>query len=225
MEMDVESQVISEARTGMESAIDHLVKDDKREMEMLTSKGDILAKELADLLALVRLKELEITQNDAQIQEVEKRISNVVSEFHGTQSSIKTRLDDLQAAQSKLDSENEKLDVKKKEIDDFVFASEEKRSKLAEIASAASNEAKACQDLMENWRSMVALIMQHRKDRIHFAELEEQISQEIQLLRQQVADSRANLQVRFNSFLTFTSLRNAFVGLFLNKISNYVTDN
>jgi hypothetical protein len=34
--------------------------------------------------------------------------------------------------------------VKKKEIDDFIFASEEKRLKLAEIASAASNEAKTC---------------------------------------------------------------------------------
>ncbi|KAF3331227.1 myosin heavy chain, non-muscle [Carex littledalei] len=194
MEMDVESQVILEARSSMESAIDHLVEDDKQEMEMLTSKGDVLAKELADLLELVRLKELEIAQNDAQIQEVEKRISNVVSEFHSTQSSIKTRLDSLQAAQSKLDSESEKLAFKKKEIDDFVFVSEEKKSKLEELASAASKEASTCRDLVENWRNLVALIMQHRQDRIHFVELEEKVSQEIQSLRQQVADSREKLQ-------------------------------
>ncbi|KAJ1702570.1 hypothetical protein LUZ63_002349 [Rhynchospora breviuscula] len=194
MEVDVESQVILEARSGMESAIDHLVEDDKREKETLTSKGNILAKELADLLELVRLKELEISQNDAQIQEVEKRISNVVSEFHDTQSSIQTRLDNLQVAQSKLDSEGEKLALIKKEIDDFVSISGEKILKLAEIASAASNEAKTCQDLVENRRNLVALIMQHRQDRIHFAELEGKISQEIQSLRQQVADSRANLQ-------------------------------
>jgi hypothetical protein len=49
----------------------------------------------------------------------------------------------------------------------------------------------------------VALILQHRRDQIHFAELEEKISQEIQLLRQRVAGSRANLQVRFNSSLIF----------------------
>ncbi|KAJ4811243.1 Myosin-8 [Rhynchospora pubera] len=194
MEVDVESQVILEARSGMESAIDHLVEDDKREKEILTSKGNVLAKELADLLELVRLKELEISQNDAQIQEVEKRISNVVSEFHDTQSSIQTRLDNLQVAQSKLDSEGEKLAWRKKEIDDFVSVSGEKILKLAEIVSAASNEAKTCQDLVENRRNLVALIMQHRQDRIHFSELEGKISQEIQSLRQQVADSRANLQ-------------------------------
>ncbi|KAJ3707345.1 hypothetical protein LUZ61_011050 [Rhynchospora tenuis] len=193
MEMDVESQVILEARSGMESAIDHLVEDDKRE-EILTSKGNVLAKELADLLELVRLKELEISQNDAQIQEVEKRISNVVSEFYDTQSSIQTRLDNLQEAQSKLDAEGEELALRKKEIDDFVSVSGEQISKLVEITSAASNEAKACQDLVENRRNLVALIMQHRQDRIHFAELEGKISQEIQSLRQQVADSRANLQ-------------------------------
>lgn len=214
MEMDVESQVILEARSGMESAIDHLVEDDKQEMEMLTSKGDVLAKELADLLELVRLKELEIAQNDAQIQEVEKRISNVVSEFHSTQSSIKTRLDDLQAAQSKLDSESEKLALKKKEIDDFVFVSEEKKSKLEELASAASKEASTCRDLVENWRNLVALIMQHRQDRIHFVELEEKVSQEIQSLRQQVADSREKLQVRIIFFLICTSLQYAFVVFF-----------
>jgi chromosome segregation ATPase len=223
MEMDVESQVILEAQSGMETAIDHLVEDDKREMEKLTSKGDALAKELADLLELVRLKELEIAKNDAKIQDVEERISNVVSEFHGTQSSIKTRLDKLQAAQSRLDSEIEKLDVKKKEIDDFVFASEERRLKLAEIASAATNEAKACQDVMENWKNMVALIMQHRKDRTHFAELEEKMSQEIQLLRQRVADARANLQVRSNSSLVFYFFSACFVSFFY--IFNCVTDN
>ena len=221
MEMDVESQVILEARSGMESAIDHLVEDDKQEMEMLTSKGDVLAKELADLLELVRLKELEIAQNDAQIQEVDKRISNVVSEFHSTQSSIKTRLDNLQAAQSKLDSESEKLALKKKEIDDFVFVSEEKKSKLEELANAASKEASTCWDLVENWRNLVALIMQHRQDRIHFVEMEEKVSQEIQSLRQQVTDSREKLQVRIIFFLICTSLQYAFVGIFFNlKLCN-----
>jgi uncharacterized protein involved in exopolysaccharide biosynthesis len=68
----------------MKSAIDYLVEDDKQVMKMFRSKGDALAKELADLLELVWLKELEIAQNDAKIQEVEKIISNILSEFHGT---------------------------------------------------------------------------------------------------------------------------------------------
>jgi uncharacterized protein involved in exopolysaccharide biosynthesis len=68
----------------MKSAIDYLVEDDKQVMKMFRSKGDALAKELADLLELVWLKELEIAQNDAKIQEVEKIISNILSEFNGT---------------------------------------------------------------------------------------------------------------------------------------------
>jgi hypothetical protein len=128
----------------MKSAIDYLVEDDKQVMKMFRSKGDALAKELADLLELVWLKELEIAQNDAKIQRSWENNFKYIVWIPWHIIRHQTRLDDLQAAQSRLDSESEKLDVKKKEIDDFIFASEEKRLKLAEIASAASNEAKTC---------------------------------------------------------------------------------
>ncbi|KAJ3677688.1 hypothetical protein LUZ60_003412 [Juncus effusus] len=194
MEMDVECELIGEAESGLQSRIDKLVEHDRREKEMLSTKREILAKELADLLELVRLKEQEIALNDAQMHEIDRRISDVASEFHETESSIKRKLDDLQAAQSELASESESLAMKKKEIDDFILSWDERRSKLAEIASVCSVEAKRCEDLVQVQRDSAASITKRRLDRIHFAKLEESISEDVQSLKQQVADARAALQ-------------------------------
>ncbi|XP_072978510.1 uncharacterized protein [Typha angustifolia] len=194
LEMEIESQLVCEAHLGLEEAIEHLVEDDRREKYMLRSKGDILAKELGELLELVRLKEAEIAENDSQIQEVQKRISGVVAEFHMTQSSIDMKRDNLQAAQSKMASENAALVMKRKEIDDFVSVAEQKRSKLMELANVSSDEAKSCQNFVELRRSLASSIVKSRQDRVKFVKTEEKILEDIQILRQQISAARTSLQ-------------------------------
>ncbi|XP_072993101.1 uncharacterized protein [Typha latifolia] len=194
LEMEIESQLVCEAHSGLEEAIEHLVEDDRREKYMLKSKGDILAKELGELLELVRLKEAEIAENDSQIQEVQKRISGVVAEFHMTQSSIDMKRDNLQAAQSEMASENAALVMKRKEIDDFVSVAEQKRSKLMELANVSSDEAKSCQNFVELRRSLASSIVKSRQDRVKFVKTEEKILEDIQILRQQISAARTSLQ-------------------------------
>lgn len=134
LEMEIESCLISEAHLRLGHAIDSwlkmtrkkMVEDDKNEKEMLTRKGVILAKEMDELLTLVRSKEAEIVENNSQIQEVENKISNAVSEFHETQSSIDSKHDNLQAALLRVESESELLLVKRNEIDELIYLAETK---------------------------------------------------------------------------------------------------
>ncbi|XP_010927486.2 uncharacterized protein [Elaeis guineensis] len=194
LEVEIESCLTSEARLGLEHAIDSLVEDDKKEKEMLKRKGDILAKELDELLTLVRLKEAEIAENNSQIQEVESRISNVVTEFHETQSSIDSKHDNLQATLLKVESESEALLVKKKEIDEFMYLAEQKRLKLIELASVSAGEAKTCLDLVGLRKSLASSFLKSREDKARLAKTEEKILEDIQILKQQISGSRTTLQ-------------------------------
>nr|CAD1834507.1 unnamed protein product [Ananas comosus var. bracteatus] len=124
LEMDIQSTLVLEARAGLDEAIEQLVEEE-------------------------RLKEAEIADNDHQIQEVEKRISNVVAEFNETQGSIKAKHANLQSAQSKIDSESEALIIKKNEIDDFLSVAEQKSSKLMELAEAEKKVAVAARNFKE----------------------------------------------------------------------------
>ncbi|XP_017699547.2 FK506-binding protein 5-like [Phoenix dactylifera] len=194
LEMEIQSCLISEARLGLAHGIDSLVEDDKKEKEMLKRKGGILAKELDELLTLVRLKEAEIAENNSQIQEVESRISNVVSEFHETQSSIDSKHDNLQAALLKVESESEALLVKKKEIDEFIYLAEQKRLKLIELASVSADEAKTCLDLVGLRKSLASSFLKSREDKVRLAKTEVKILEDIQMLKQQISGSRTTLQ-------------------------------
>ncbi|KAM0867839.1 hypothetical protein ACQ4PT_041720 [Festuca glaucescens] len=113
LEMEVETELVLSARSGLEGSVEHLIEDDKREKDMLSKKGDTLTVELAELLELVRLKEAEIAENNARIQEVQERISAVVSRFHGSQSDIDMKINSLQEAQNKIDQDTEALVLKR----------------------------------------------------------------------------------------------------------------
>ncbi|KAF0898063.1 hypothetical protein E2562_001734 [Oryza meyeriana var. granulata] len=194
LEMEVESELVLAARSGLEDSIEHLVEDDKREKDMLSKKGDTLAEELAELLKMVRLKEAEIAENNARIQEVQERITAVVSRFYGSQSDIDLKLKTLQEAQTKIDLETQALVLKKSEIDNFISLTEQKDSNLREIISACSSEAKACQQSVEIRRKLASSILKSREDRIGLLKMEEEILQDIQVLRQQTSDARTSLQ-------------------------------
>uniref|UniRef100_A0ACD5ZN28 Uncharacterized protein n=1 Tax=Avena sativa TaxID=4498 RepID=A0ACD5ZN28_AVESA len=194
LEMEVETELVLAARSGLEGSVEHLIEDDKREKEMLSKKGDTLTVELAELLELVRLKEAEIAENNAQIQEVQERISVVVSRFHGSQSDIDTKINSLQEAQTKIDQDTEALVLEKNKIDNFISSTEQKDSDLREIINACSSEAKACQQSVEIRRKLESSILKSRHDRIGLLKMEEEISQNIQMLRQQTTDARTSLQ-------------------------------
>ncbi|CAM0912008.1 unnamed protein product [Alopecurus aequalis] len=194
LEIEVETELVLAARSGLEGSVEHLIQDDKREKDMLSKKGDTLTVELAELLELVRLKEAEIAENNARIQEVQERISAVVSRFHGSQSDIDTKITSLQEAQNKIDQDTEALDLKKNEIDNFISSTGQKDSDLREIINACSSEAKACQQSVEIRRKLASSILKSRQDRIGLLKREEEISQDIQMLRQQTTDARTSLQ-------------------------------
>lgn len=194
LEMEVETELVLAARSGLEGSVEHLIEDDKREKDMLSKKGDTLAVELAELLELVRLKEAEIAENNAQIQEVQERISAVVSRFHGSQSDIDMKINSLQESQTKIDQDTEALALKKNEIDNCISSAEQKDSDLREIINACSSEAKACQQSVEIRRKLASSILKSRQDRIGLLKMEEEISQDIQMLRQQTTDARTSLQ-------------------------------
>ncbi|CAL5005314.1 unnamed protein product [Urochloa decumbens] len=194
LEMEVETQLVLEARSGLEGSIEHLVEEDKLEKDTLSKKGEILAEELAGLLELVRLKEAEIAENNARIHEVQERISAVVSKFHGSQSDIDLKLNSLKEAQSKVDLETETLVSKKNEIDKFISLTEQKDSELRKIIGACSSEAKTCQQSVEIRRKLASSILKSREDKIGLLKMEEEILQDIQLLRQKVTDARTSLQ-------------------------------
>ncbi|ONM02968.1 UvrB/uvrC motif family protein [Zea mays] len=194
LEMEVETQLVLEARSGLEGSIEHLVEEDKLEEGTLSIKGEVLTKELADLLELVRLKEAEIAENNARIHEVQERISAVVSRFHGSQSDVDLKLNSLKEAQCKLDLETEALVLKKNEIDNFISLTEQKDSELREIIGACFSEAKTCQQSVEIRRKLASSILKSREDRIGLLKMEEEILQDIQMLRQKITDARTTLQ-------------------------------
>lgn len=194
LEADIEFHVINDARLGLESSIEHLVEDDRREKERLRRKQEVLTKELDELLAMVRMKEAEIADNNSNIQEIERNISNVVSEFYGTQSNIDQRYDDLQSSILKLEVEQESLFIKKKEIDESVSTAEEKQLKLNKLASDSANEAKICQNLVDLRKSFASSIMKSWEEKISLAKTEEKILEDIQKLRQRSSSARTSLQ-------------------------------
>ncbi|KAG6469848.1 hypothetical protein ZIOFF_070781 [Zingiber officinale] len=194
LEMNVESQLISEVQTGLENAIEDLVKHERAEKEILTRKGVILAKELDELLQLVRLKEAEIAENKSQIENVEERISNTVSLFNESRSSIETKLEDMQSASRKVESENEALVIRQKEINEVMCSAQKMRGKIMELSSVSSDEAKTYQDSVVLKKKLASLILKSREDRVRFSKTEENILEDIQILRQQISAARSALQ-------------------------------
>lgn len=197
MELDIESHVINEARSGLKDSIGILIEDDRKEKELLIEKRDSLTDELDKLLVLVRLKEAEIAENNYKIEEVDKKIANVMSEFHNAQSSIDMKYDNLQRVFTQIESESEALSLKKKEVDDFMSEMEGKRLKLRELANVCANEAKACQDLAGLRKCLGSCVLKSMQDKASLAKTEEIFLEDVKMLRQLVSASRASLQVSF----------------------------
>ncbi|KAK0577284.1 hypothetical protein LWI29_030786 [Acer saccharum] len=194
IQVEIESHLVNEARGVLNNSIEHSIEDDLREKDFLCKKKDDLTDELQKLLALVREKEKEIAENDSKIQVVEQRISDVVSGFQEFQSSIDQNYDKLQSGLSQLDLEIEALSMKKKEIDEFFNEEADKAAKLKELAKVSSSEAQAYQDIVGLRRSLMSSILKSREDKARLAKNEEKLSEDVQMLQQEVSAARASLQ-------------------------------
>lgn len=197
MELEFESHIIDEAGFVLNTSIETSVEDDKKEKECLCKKKDILMDQLEKLLALVKEKEQEIAQNDRDILQVEEKIANVLSGFGEMQSSIHAKSSNLQEALSQINLESEALSAKKTEIDDVLTQEQERGAKLRELARSSAEEAEAYQQVAALRKSLMSSILKSREDKVRLAKTEEKLSEDVQMLQQDVSAARTSLQVHF----------------------------
>lgn len=206
MELEIESQFISEARMELNNTIEHSILDDKREKENLCKRKEILMDELEKLLALVKQKEMEIAENDFQMEAVDKKISNVVSGFQETQSGIDVKYDNLQSLLAQVSLETETLSLKKQQIDDFLSQEESIGSKLRELARTSEEEAKGYHEVVGARKSLMSSILKSREEKVTLANNEEKLSEDVNSLQEDVSAARASLQViSYTNFSCFFS--------------------
>lgn len=210
MEVEIESHLINEAREVFNNSIELSIEDDRKEQELLCSKKDMLRNELEELLELVKQKEKEISENDSKIKEVEERIGNVVSGFQEMKSNIDAKCDNLQSSLSTMELESEALSEKKKEINEFLKQEEEKGAKLRELASASAEEAQTYQETVELRKTLMSSMLNSREDKMRLVKAEEKLSEDVQVLQQEVSTARASLQVNFLAYFYISFLRTHF---------------
>ncbi|XP_076909165.1 uncharacterized protein LOC143566312 [Bidens hawaiensis] len=194
MEAEIESDVISGARKGLDDSIDQIVKEDKQKSELLYKKQKVLADELQELLALVKQKEAEMSENNLQIEEIEKKMAGAVSNFQDALSDFDLKSKNIQSGLSKLELENEDLCRKKKEIDDFALQEEARGLKIRELARVSSDEASVHQEVINLRKSLIKFISKSREDKIRLATTEQKLFDDVQMLRQEISAVRASLQ-------------------------------
>ncbi|XP_071733015.1 uncharacterized protein [Rutidosis leptorrhynchoides] len=194
MEVDVENCVLSGVRQVLDDSIEHVIKDDKEESQNLLKKKKILEEELQELLKLVKQKEAEISENDSKIENVEKKMADAVSGFHEAQTNIKSKSESLQSGLSQLELENDDLTRKKKEIDDFHLQEETRGSKIKELSRISADEAGMYQENIHLRKILIEYISKSREDKIRLAKKEQNLFDDVQILKQDIASVRASLQ-------------------------------
>lgn len=204
MEIEIETHVVHDARSSLNCSIDCLIEVDKKEKEDLSRKREVLVEELEKLLALVRTKEAEILECDAGIQVVNKRIDNVVSGFHHSQSDIDRKEDELKSELHRITSEIEALGVKKQEVDHCLSVAEGKKSKFHTIVCTAKEEARTRSDLLHMRKALASSVMETSAEKSRLVRSEEEILQEIDALRQEIVTARTSLQVSVRHSLSFS---------------------
>ncbi|KAH7849884.1 hypothetical protein Vadar_024561 [Vaccinium darrowii] len=110
------------------------------------------------------------------------------------QSRVDTKYDNLQSGLSQMEQDNEALARKKKEIDDFLSQEKERGIRLQELAQISANEANMYQEAVEHRKSLVLLILNTREDKLGLAKAEDKLSDDVQMLRQEISATRASLQ-------------------------------
>lgn len=196
VQLEIEMHLVSDACQALDGSIDDLVQEDNREKEALFKKRDVLSDELQQLLALVKEKEKEIAENDNEIKQVEERIADVVSNFQEMQSSINAKYVNLQSGISEMDMERKLLSEKKKEIDELLAKEEDSGAQLRKLATTCAEEAEMYQQVIGLRNSLMSTILKSREEKLRLTKSEENLSEEVQVLQQEVSAARASLQER-----------------------------
>lgn len=194
LELEIESQLVNEARSALNDSVGHLVEDDVREKEVLSERKKAMAQELEKLLSLVRAKEAEIAENDSKIEAVNKRIAEVASGFKDVQTRIDVNFDKLQSFLSQLESEREALQKKKEEIDNLLSMGKSRGEELRKLAMAAADEANMYQENLGLRKALVISVLRVREEKLSLAKKEETVLTDVQMLKQEISVARASLQ-------------------------------
>ncbi|XP_062101444.1 uncharacterized protein LOC133807249 [Humulus lupulus] len=194
MELEIESHIVNDARTMLTSSIENSVEDDQKEKESLCKKKSDLLDELQELLALVKQKEQQIAETDSRIQAVESRIAHVVSGFQEMHSDIDSKFGNLQSCISNLELESKALSKQKREIDDFLMSEQEKGTKLRDLANSSMEEAEAYCQVVGLRKNLMTFVLKSREDKDRLAKTEKKLSDDVQMLQQEVSSSRSSLQ-------------------------------
>ncbi|KAF5739264.1 myosin heavy chain non-muscle [Tripterygium wilfordii] len=194
IELEIESHLISEARDVLNDSIEPSIEDHRREKEILYQKKETLTVELQKLLALVKEKEKEISENDSTIKAVEERIADIVSGFQEMQSSIDDKYNKLQSGLSQLHLESDDLSTKKKKIDEFLSEEDIRGEKLRELARISADEAKTYEAVVDLRKNLMKSILKSREHKTRLAKSEERLSEDLEMLRHEVSAARASLQ-------------------------------
>ncbi|XP_059291934.1 uncharacterized protein LOC132045365 isoform X1 [Lycium ferocissimum] len=193
-ELEIQSQLVHEAKSVLDESIDHSVEDDRREIDVLCKRKEVLAEELRKLLSLVKEKEAEIAENDALIQKVEHRIDGVVSCFKEVQASIANNYDKLQSHLSELMVENEVLRKRKKDIDSYLSQQESTGEKIKNLSRISADEANMYEEVVGLRKSLAMFISKSKAYSVNLAKSEERILEEVQILKQEIFAARSSLQ-------------------------------
>ncbi|XP_076909152.1 uncharacterized protein LOC143566294 [Bidens hawaiensis] len=194
MEAEIELDVISGARKGLEDSVDQIVKEDKHKSQLLHEQQKILVDELRELLALAKQKEAEVSTNISQIKEIEKKMAGAVSSFEDALSDLDLKSRNIQSSLSEFELENDDLCSKEKEIDDFALREEAKWLKIRELARVSADEASGHQEVINMRKSVIKFILKSREDKIRLATTEQKLFNDVQMLKQDISAVRASLQ-------------------------------
>ncbi|XP_010421355.1 PREDICTED: cilia- and flagella-associated protein 58-like [Camelina sativa] len=195
-ELGIESVVVDNVRLSLNGTLEGSVEQDIKEKEMLRKKKEQLSDELEELLALVKAKEKEIDENNLQIEAVEERINNVVSGYKELQTSLDSMLNNVQAGLTQIEKETEDLSMKKREVDEFVAAEKERGAKLRDLVRVSADEACEYEEVIKLRKGLMLYVSKTREERGKLVNIEEKLSEEVQMLQEEVSSTRELLKER-----------------------------
>ncbi|KAH9609858.1 hypothetical protein KSS87_004064 [Heliosperma pusillum] len=194
LEIEIESQLVNDARSALSGSIEHLVENDIKEKEALCDKKNLLTHELEELLHLVKAKEAEIAENDFKIEAVDKKISDVFSGFKDLQTGVDGNFGKLQTVMSEIESESEALSKRKEEIDTLLSQGKKRVEELRKLASESEDQINMMEESLRLRKAIVASVLKGGEEKSRLAKTEEKILADTQLLKQEISAARASLQ-------------------------------
>ncbi|XP_021739518.1 MAR-binding filament-like protein 1-1 [Chenopodium quinoa] len=194
LELEIESQLVNEARAALADSIEHLVENDIKEKKFLCEKKKVLTQELEELLRLVQEKEAEIAKNDSEIEAADKKIAEVAAGFKDLQTGIDSKFENLQNVLYQMESERQTLSERKEKIDFLITQGKNREKELRKLAMDCEDEANMYQENLRLRKALVISVLKVREEKLRLAQTEEKILADTQMLKQDISAARVDLQ-------------------------------